>query len=650
MKNRKALKQTLSFETLKEKKLKNLNEKQKNKRENLLKRKRFQEEENENENENEKTLNFFELKNLVDNMKDKNNLKEIRKISCTNDSLFKEFFKIPNFFETLFSLLNEESENNQFEICWILTNISCYSYEECKILLNFLPTLFILFSNPNLILKEQICWIFGNLSIELEFKNILISKFNILNYLFDLLLSNNNSMIRISSWTLSNIYRNGGDGGDDIRSGSGFDNISSFKSNGLLSIPISKTELNSIIKIFKNSNNIKNIIEITWLLSILTGYEYDIIIELLNNDLMIGFMKWIHQTKEQDRLLIPLIRILGNIMRGPNEIIDKVLNDEIFQFLYFNLKNSDDFIKKEVLWVISNISGGNLNHLNFLLKFNFINLIQEISSNILKKEIMNNEITKQYMKIEICYFIMNCSISVDFINLKENFINIFNQDIIQIFNQILILNDSGDDQIQLQILKFLISLTQYFQSKEMVDKFFIKSILQLKNHENSNIIELKKRPANPNAFAKSRADNVRVSFKNTRNVATVLQGMSLRRSKKFLNNVLRHSEGVPLTRFMGGRGRHAQAKNHGTNICSFPTKSVYTMLKILRNAEANAKTKGLEPSTLFLSHVQCNRAPPVRRRTFRAHGRIGPYQAHPSHIEVILSEKPKITSKPEPKE
>ena len=128
--------------------------------------------------------------------------------------------------------------------------------------------------------------------------------------------------------------------------------------------------------------------------------------------------------------------------------------------------------------------------------------------------------------------------------------------------------------------------------------------------------------------------------------------MSLRRSKKFLNNVLRHSEGVPLTRFMGGRGRHAQANGgaSSTNICSFPTKSVYTMLKILRNAEANAKTKGLDTANLYLSHCQCNRAPPVRRRTFRAHGRIGPYQAHPSHIEVILSEKPKITSKPEPKE
>jgi large subunit ribosomal protein L17e len=160
-----------------------------------------------------------------------------------------------------------------------------------------------------------------------------------------------------------------------------------------------------------------------------------------------------------------------------------------------------------------------------------------------------------------------------------------------------------------------------------------------------------KEPANPNAFAKARADNVRVSFKNTMNVGRVLQGMSLRRSKKFLNNVLRHSEAVPLTKYNTGRARHAQGNEwKQTNLCSFPTKSIYSMLKILRNAEANAKAKGLESKSLFLSHVQVNKAPPVRRRTFRAHGRIGPYQAHPSHIEIILSEKVKVTSKPEPKE
>jgi len=52
---------------------------------------------------------------------------------------------------------------------------------------------------------------------------------------------------------------------------------------------------------------------------------------------------------------------------------------------------------------------------------------------------------------------------------------------------------------------------------------------------------------------------------------------------------------------------------------------------------------------LYLSHIQVNKAPITRRRTFRAHGRIGPYEGNPSHIELILSEEKKVTSKPENK-
>ncbi|GFU24372.1 60S ribosomal protein L17 [Trichonephila clavipes] len=40
------------------------------------------------------------------------------------------------------------------------------------------------------------------------------------------------------------------------------------------------------------------------------------------------------------------------------------------------------------------------------------------------------------------------------------------------------------------------------------------------------------------------------------------------------------------------------------------------------------------------------RAPKMRRRTYRAHGRINPYMSSPSHSEVILSEKEEVVAKP----
>lgn len=52
------------------------------------------------------------------------------------------------------------------------------------------------------------------------------------------------------------------------------------------------------------------------------------------------------------------------------------------------------------------------------------------------------------------------------------------------------------------------------------------------------------------------------------------------------------------------------------------------------------------PNSIFLlSSFQVNRAPCLRRRTYRAHGRINPYMSSPCHIEVILSEKEEVVAK-----
>eukprot|EP00878_Enallax_costatus_P043839 GHUV01051934.1.p1 GENE.GHUV01051934.1~~GHUV01051934.1.p1 ORF type:complete len:106 (-),score=27.07 GHUV01051934.1:503-820(-) len=51
------------------------------------------------------------------------------------------------------------------------------------------------------------------------------------------------------------------------------------------------------------------------------------------------------------------------------------------------------------------------------------------------------------------------------------------------------------------------------------------------------------------------------------------------------------------------------------------------------------QSKGLDVDTLFISHIQVNKAMQQRRRTYRAHGRINPYMSSPCHVELTLSEK-----------
>ncbi|XP_013790258.1 60S ribosomal protein L17-like [Limulus polyphemus] len=145
---------------------------------------------------------------------------------------------------------------------------------------------------------------------------------------------------------------------------------------------------------------------------------------------------------------------------------------------------------------------------------------------------------------------------------------------------------------------------------------------------------------------KARGSNLRVHFKNTHETARAVKSMSLRRAQRYLKNVITKKEIVPFRKFTGGPSRKAQVKQWGHNAGRWPKKSAEFLLQLLRNAESNADYKGLDVDHLVIEHIQVNRAPKMRRRTYRAHGRINPYMSSPCHIEVILSEKEDIVAKP----
>merc|ERR1711994_819329 len=152
-------------------------------------------------------------------------------------------------------------------------------------------------------------------------------------------------------------------------------------------------------------------------------------------------------------------------------------------------------------------------------------------------------------------------------------------------------------------------------------------------------------PDNASKTAKAEGSNLRVHFKNTRETAQAIKKMPLHRATRYLKNVIAQKEIIPFRRFMGGVGRHAQAKVHGTSQGRWPVKSAEFLLHLLKNAESNAEYKGLDADHLVVDHIQVNRAPKMRRRTYRAHGRINPYMSSPCHIEVCLVEKEQAFSK-----
>ena len=123
--------------------------------------------------------------------------------------------------------------------------------------------------------------------------------------------------------------------------------------------------------------------------------------------------------------------------------------------------------------------------------------------------------------------------------------------------------------------------------------------------------------------------------------------MHIQEATKYLKDVTLKKQCVPFRRYVGGVGRRAQVKQCGWTQGRWPRKSAEFLLHMLKNAESNAERKGLDVDSLVIEHIQVNKAPKMRRRTYRAHGRINPYMSSPCHIEMILTEKKQIVPKPE---
>uniref|UniRef100_A0A1I8EZM5 Large ribosomal subunit protein uL22 n=1 Tax=Wuchereria bancrofti TaxID=6293 RepID=A0A1I8EZM5_WUCBA len=168
-------------------------------------------------------------------------------------------------------------------------------------------------------------------------------------------------------------------------------------------------------------------------------------------------------------------------------------------------------------------------------------------------------------------------------------------------------------------------------------------------------VHYSKQPENGTKSCKARGCNLRVHFKNTDETAQAIKHMLLKKKIRFLENVKEKKEIVPFRKFNRRVGRKAQAKAWG-HTQDGPKKSAEFLLQLLRNAESNAEYKGLDTDHLAIEHIRVQRAPKVRRRTYRcpwqnqslafSYKRFPAYMSSPCHVEVILSEKEKVVTKP----
>mmetsp|Transcript_94946 Transcript_94946/g.148539 ORF Transcript_94946/g.148539 Transcript_94946/m.148539 type:complete len:185 (-) Transcript_94946:62-616(-) len=161
------------------------------------------------------------------------------------------------------------------------------------------------------------------------------------------------------------------------------------------------------------------------------------------------------------------------------------------------------------------------------------------------------------------------------------------------------------------------------------------------------MVKYSREATNPSKSCKAMGVDLRVHYKNTYETAQAIKGMNLKAAQTYLADVVEKKQCVPFRKYTGCIGRTPQAKAFKMSQGRWPVKSAKILIDLLRNAESNAEHKNLDTENLFIKHIQVNAAQQGRRRTYRAHGRIGPYMNCPAHVEMILEEKDETVEKPE---
>lgn len=135
------------------------------------------------------------------------------------------------------------------------------------------------------------------------------------------------------------------------------------------------------------------------------------------------------------------------------------------------------------------------------------------------------------------------------------------------------------------------------------------------------------------AIASARA--VPVKPKHVVNVCAAIRGMRLEMAKTYLEDVQTLDQAVPFKRHF----RNVKHRRGKMGPGQFPVKAAGAVLQVVRNAEANAEFKGLDPERMWVTHAAMQRSAPLRGMMPRAQGRATPWNTSTCHIEIVLQEQ-----------
>lgn len=138
----------------------------------------------------------------------------------------------------------------------------------------------------------------------------------------------------------------------------------------------------------------------------------------------------------------------------------------------------------------------------------------------------------------------------------------------------------------------------------------------------------------PETTAKASGREVPVKPKHGVNIARFVKGKDVAHARAYLEDVIAKRRSIPFVT----HNRHVKHRRDISGPGKFPVNAAKAFLSILKDAEANAEYKGLDPEEMYVWHAVCHRGRPLYGTMPRAYGRATQWQKTTSHIEIILKE------------
>ncbi|CAD8128509.1 unnamed protein product [Paramecium sonneborni] len=350
----------------------------------------------------------------------------------------------------------------KYEALWIICNIGCGTQKQIQKIIDNdgINILFLALESEYDQIIELGVWALANISGDnIQFRDMLINKGIVqpLIRLAQIYMSGNFQTFKTIVWAISNLAK-------------GKPTTTMYKKELILIL----TEI-----IMNIDQDDELLIDAIWGLSYLS--EDDIYFNLfIQTGVILKLSQLLHQQKQT--LIIPSLRILGNILTGNEEQTNQVLYTGILQIFDNLLKqNLNKKIRKEICWSLSNIAAGTPHQVKQIIKNDSLlkSIFRQLDSRI-------PEITK-----EIAFFLSNTAIyaesqDLDYLVLSYGFIQ-----------KLAMLLDSEDKTvIQTSLEGFYEFLNKIIKDQRIqvykqliIDSNIIEKVEIQQNHQSSVVYE-----------------------------------------------------------------------------------------------------------------------------------------------------------------